>query len=877
MALGSTLTNRLNDGLASCVDYCVLHARAVLVATFLVTAASLGVTALFLSVNTDTDGMIDSNLDFRKRFDDFTRAFPQLDKTLVAVVDADTPEIATEAARSLVTSFETRPDLFSDIYAPGVSHFFDSHGLLYLPEAELNHIAGQMQAGLPLIGALTRDQSLRGLAQLFQGLAYQAQQGATLAGFSPFLEELDRVVQEHTAGRNVDLEWDKFLSAGSADRRGTRRFVFVKPVLDFTSLAPAEAAMSEARRLASDPETIFSGAARVRFTGDIALSAEEMRSVTDSAVLAGLISLVLVSLVLTIGVRSWRLVTASLISLIVGLIWTAGVATLTVGYLNLISVAFAVLFVGLGIDFAIHFCLRYEEESRRGRPLRIALANTATGVGGALGVATAAAALGFLAFTPTAFAGMAQLGIISAAGMIVAFITTLTVLPALLTLMPLEPEFPEETGLRQPDRPFWRQFRAAATVVTLIVCAAGAFFVDQVRFDGDPVNLKDPETPSVQMYMELFSDGTTSPYIIQVLVRDQAEVARLSAQLSQLPEVRGVLSVLNFLPPNQERKLPIIQTLRLAMQRIEFRPSTDIGEQARLQSLATIQGALAALSGLPDQTVAAAALHLHQSFQTYSQTAIIDPATTGRLELAIFRKLPAVVDRIRVAVSAREVTAQTLPGDIRDRYISASDGRYRLEVLPSGNVSSEAELRRFVDAVLAAEPSATGSPIEIVGAADVVVDAMLYATAIAGGLILVVLLITLRSIVSMLLVVLPIALAGTLTLAATVWFEIPFNFANVIVLPLLIGLGVAGGVHLVVRARTQRDGQPLMNTNTPRAVLLSALTTIGSFASLAVSTHQGMASMGSLLTIAIAFTLICTLIVLPTLLDVIERLRSPQR
>jgi hypothetical protein len=873
MAFAAYFVDRFYDALVGCVDFCVLQARSVVLAAGLVTVASLAVTVFFLTVNTDPTGMINSELDFRQRYDAYARAFPQLDQTLVAVVDGETSEIATEATRSLVASFESRSDLFADVYAPGVDPYFDSHGLLYLSEEELAGVAAQMQAGLPLIGALARDQTLRGLAQLFQGLGQQMQQGATLASFAPFLEELDRIVQSHAEGRDEDLEWDRFLSAGGVDRRGTRRFVLIKPILDFNSLAPAEEAMSEAHRLASDPETHFSGAAQIRFTGDIALNAEELRSVTDSVALAGIISLVLVSIVLAAGVRSWRLVAASLISLVVGLVWTAGFATLVIGYLNLISVAFAVLFVGLGIDFAIHFSLRYEEESRRGRPLRIALANTAEGVGGALAMCTCAAAMGFLAFTPTSFHGMAQLGVISAAGMVIAFTTTMTVLPALLALMPLSPNYdePESNPARQRRHlfPSWRYW---ATGLTAAACVGAVFFLPHVRFDGDPVNLKDPNTPSVQTYMELFRDGASSPYTIQVLTSDETAISQLSVDITSLPEVRGVVSIFSFLPQGQERKLPVIQTLQLGVSRLDLREPSDIGEAARSGALQTIQEFMVALSQVPDAQTSAAALGLLRSFRAYAEAAAGDPSRDARLERAIFRKLPAIVDRIRTAVSASAVSVATLPEAMRSRYLSA-DGQYRLEVLPVSNLSAEDELRGFVDAVLTVAPQATGAPVEIIGASDVVVEAMFIATAIAGVLILLVLLATMQSIIDTLLVFLPIALAATLTFAATVLFDIPFNFANVIVLPLLIGLGVAGGVHLVARARAEGGSAAFMRTNTPRAVLLSALTTIGSFASLGISDHRGMASMGFLLTIAIAFTLICTLIVLPTVLEGLAKLR----
>ena len=864
MAPKLRLTQVLSEVLVGCVLTCVDNARLVIALACILAGLSLGVTVNFLSVNTDTSRMIDRDLPFRQRFNDLVAAFPQLQDTIVVIVDADDPDMAVEAARSLAASFRSRPNLYSDVYAPEIDPFFEAHGLLYLGEAELRSVAQQLQSGIPVLAALAQDQSLRGLSQFMQVIGYSAQQGVPLTAFSPFLAELDRVVRDHGLGKKTDMRWAEFLVPDAGKRSGTRKFIILKPVLDYTSLEPAEAAIAEARLLAKDPETLMSDTVRIRFTGDIALNAEELRSVSDGAVLAGIVSLVLVSLVLIFGVRSWRLVTASLATLIIGLVLTAGFATITVGYLNLISVAFAVLFVGLGIDFAIHFALRYEEEIRSGRMLSVAFANTAEGVGGALAVCTGAAALGFLAFTPTSFVGMSQLGLISAAGMVIAFVTSITVLPAFLAVLPLRAAKPMNM-IDDPLKAGSSNWRVFAAIVTLMVCAFGVFFLPQVRFDGDPIRLKDPNAPSVQTFLELFETATTTPYLAEVLTGNEAEAGDLISRLTALQEVGHVVSIFSFLPTEQERKLPVIGQLRVAMRQVPPSVTVDIGDEARLQALQTTVTTLGQLAALPDKAFAQAASALSKTLSGYIEKHGGDAASVRALERSIFRTLPPTIMRINHLVSAAEVTVATLPANIRDRYVS-QDGRLRLEVFPADNISDQTKMRAFTDAVLKVAPQATGSPVEILGAADVVVAAMVQATSIAAVLIIVVLLLTLRNLIDVILVLIPIVMAAILTLATTVWLGTPFNFANVIVLPLLIGLGVAGGVHLVVRARLSQSRIGLMETNTPRAVLLSALTTIGSFASLSMSSHRGMASMGELLGISILFTLICTLVVLPNLI-----------
>lgn len=871
MAHRSKLAQAASETLIGCVLTCVENARTTIAIALCLSVVSVGLAVSFLSVNTDTARMIDKELPFRQRFEDLKRAFPHSDETLVVVVDSGDAEMSARAADALVQAFQARGDLYSDVYAPEIDPFFRSHGLLYLSEAELQGLSGQLQASVPMLVPLARDPTLRGLAQFMQIIGYSAQQGADIAAFTPFLNQIENVVEAHATGLSREMDWAGMVQPGAVAPESTRKFVIVKPVLDYASLEPAEQALKEARRVANTVSDAVEGV-RIRFTGEVAMGAEELRSVADGALLASLISLILVSVVLVFGVRSWRLVVAALATLLIGLTWTAGVATLAVGYLNLISVAFAVMFLGLGIDFAIHFALRYEEETRRGMPLPIAFVNTANGIGGALAVCTGAAALGFLAFTPTSFVGMAQLGIISAAGMVIAFITSMTVLPAFLALMPLPSASapPPAQATRPGKRLNWRR---PAALATLACCVVAVFFLPQVRFDGDPINLKDPDTESVRTFLELFEDSTTAPYTAQVLTTEDADAVSLTEKLTALPEVSRVISIFSFIPDAQERKLPIVRGLRSAVSQIPIVEAEDIGAEGRAEALATMAATLDQLSALPNDAFSQAASSLSDSIATFSGIASENPERSAELERALFVTFGPTLSELGRTVSADQVSVATLPASIRDRYVS-QDGQLRLEVFPSGNVSDADKMRAFSDAVLAVAPDATGSPIEITGAADVVVRAMLEATAIAGVLICLVLALTLRRLRDVVLVLVPIILAASLTLATTVWIGMPFNFANVIVLPLLIGLGVAGGVHLVVRSRLSPDQVSLFETNTPRAVLLSALTTIGSFASLATSGHRGTASMGVLLTVSILFTLVCTLIVLPQLIEWLSARRT---
>ncbi|NNF79331.1 MAG: MMPL family transporter [Rhizobiales bacterium] len=838
---------------------------------------ALAIAVTQLEINTNTNEMIAKDLPFRQDFAELNRSFPALGDNFIAVVEADDPETAREAAKSLVISFAGRPDIFKHIYSPGVSAFFDQHAFLYMPQARFNSIADRVQRAAPLLQAIVAEPSLPGLAGLVGGLAARGAKDLS-PDFAEFLGSVQSVVAAQIGGRSRALDWQAVLGEEKAEAADTniklgpaRHYVFVQPVLDFSALEPAKLAITAAQRLASDPEVTRSGQVKVSFTGEAAMSSEELRTVADGASLAGILSLILVACVLIFGVRSWRLVVAALSMLVVGLMLTAGFAALSIGHLNLISIAFGVLFVGLGIDFAIHFALRFEEERALPGHAAEVLEDVAAMTGPALLLCTATTTLAFLAFAPTDFAGMAQLGVISAGGMAIAFLLSMTLLPALLALMPGNPGKPTYPLLAWNLGAPGYGVRKYLTIVVLVAGIAAMYVAPSAVFEGDPIALKDPEASAVKVFKALKNDREAPSYVAELVVKNATEARIMASRLKDVFEVRDVISALSFIPGDQAQRTARLRNLRSIIPEPKSNQLPDRGEDARKKALAGLKKSLAGLErnkSAPAE-VRKAAQQLRRTIDIYSNAEPRSAQDDRVLELSLFGDLWPTLNTFIEKLDAERITVDTLDAGLRSRYLS-EDGKYRLDILPRAAITDDLTMRRFVTAVKDVAPHATGAPVEIVGGADVVAGAMLQATGVAALLIAIVLFGALRRIGDVLLVLLPIGLAGVLLIATTVIFGIPFNFANVIVLPLLIGLGVDSGIHLVMRTREEIAAghqAELLETSTPRAVLLSALTTIASFGSLAVSNHRGTASMGELLTIAIVLTLVCTLIVLPTLVD----------
>jgi len=610
----------------------------------------------------------------------------------------------------------------------------------------------------------------------------------------------------------------------------------------------------------------------VRLTGDIALSVEELESISEGMGLAGTFSLALVAVLLVVGLRSARLIVATLVTLLAGLAWTAFFALAVIGEFNLISVAFAVLFIGLGVDFGIHFALRYREALAEHESFA-ALRSAAGRVGSPLALTAVAAAVGFFSFAPTHFRGLAELGIIAGSGMFIALFATLTLMPALIAAMP------HSTGTPPPGRSTLgaamrdavdgnaRAVVAAAALLGL----AGLAAVPYARFDNNPLALKDPGSESVQTLDVLQERENFSLYGAQVVASDLEAAAETADRLKALPEVHRAITLRSFVPGEQEAKLDIIDTMSLfllpVLQAEEGAPPSAAEKRA---ALADLRGALEGLSeDVAGAGLAAAAGRLASAVGTFLNRFGDSAAAVDALESDLMTYWPGRLERLVQALQAGEVELADIPRNLVDRYLS-DDGRVRVEVIPAADLGAGEALSRFVEAVRGVAPDAVGQAIQILESGRVVARAIRDATAIALTAIAALLLALLRKPFDAALVMLPVALAGSLTVGSSVLLGIPFNFANVIVLPLLLGLGVAGGIHLVMRQRGEAENR-MLGTITPRAVLFSALTTVGSFSSLALSSHQGTASMGKLLTIAIAWTLCATLIVLPAVATLRER------
>lgn len=859
------------EAIARLVGVC--HRRAGLVVIIALGLAVLMAlqTAREIRVSTDTTSIISRDLDWR-RFEAKLRAlFPQKVGLIVIVIDGKTPEAADEAAGKLYRRLMQDADDFNTVQRPDGLDFFRRNGLLFLTPAELAETSEQIVAAQPLIGALAADPSLRGLFDVLNDALRGIEEGEIKAAdFATPLQEIAASIDAALAGEARPLSWQRLLTGREASKRELRRFVLAQPKRDYSQLQPGAHAVAAVRQAIKDLDIGPEDGVRVRLTGEVPIADEEFATVVGGTAIGIVLSLILVGALLHMALRSWRLILPILLTLAVGLVVTAWFAALAIGSLNVISVTFAVLFIGIGVDFGIQFAVRYRHERHLDPAMGAAIRRAGLGVGPALVLAALATAVGFFSFIPTDYRGVSELGLISGVGMFIAVALNVTLLPALLVLFRPPPEadaigFP---WARPLDR-LLRVRRRPVVAVAAVLAGLSALTLPFVHFDMNPLNLKDQGTEAVSTLRELMADPDTTPYTIDVLAPSLAEADRLAARIAALPEVRRTLTLSSFVPGEQDIKLPLVHDLRdlllptLMPIAVQPAPNADMV----MSALAAARKRLARVREL-DAALPASFAALDGALEALAQRGA---AALPLVEAPLMGGLPLMLDQLRLALQAERVMPERIPAEVRAPWVAA-DGQARIEVVPSGDSRNNAELVDFVAAVRTVTPHITGTPVTIQESANAVKRA--FITAGIGALVAITILmaVVLRRLLDVVLVMAPLLLAGLLTLATTVAIGLDLDFANVIALPLLLGIGVAFSIYFVMNWR-QGVVAPLQ-TGTARAVLFSACTTAAAFGCLAISSHDGTSGMGILLSIALGYSLLSTLIVQPALLAMLPRQKA---
>jgi uncharacterized protein len=825
-------------------------------------------------VNTSTEGLFSSKVEFIQNARAYEQVFPRKGEPIVAVVDAPAADRAQTAAHRLAEKL--RGDgLFQHVEMPGSEPYFRRAGLLFLDAQQLRSLQEQLHEARSALGMLAAQPNLLGISRFIDLITFGVKLKVEMPPSVPQLvHEMTETTRSQAAGRSARLSWELLFGLGELQERGKRQFVLAYPVVDKTTVKRAAPAL-EAARTAADSVSSSESAAdvRIRLTGLPALDQQELDAAFSAALYASPLSFALVVLTLLLGIRSLRLILVLIITLVVGSVWTSGLAAIAVRELNLISLAFGVLFFAVGVDFGTHLGLRYLEQAVGSSPGK-AIKRAVMGEGPAITLSVICAAFGFLSFLPTDYLGLAQLGVISALGMVAAFVVTLILLPAMLAL------WPPKGAVREYDTSRFSRWvrRRAALITSLAVLAtlAAVIFGTRARIDVNPLNLQDPDTEAVQVYRELARDPATSPYEVNLIAPDLQAARDLADRLRGVDGVAQVRTVESFIPDEQEQKRAALAAVKEQFKSTGRTIDRELDASALQEGLLKLQrsaaGLAAAATNLPALQEAAEAFSVALGDFAAQQR----PGAGGldALNEALAGGLPGLFDQLRQSVLS--VTLDDLPYELRREWLSP-DGIARVQVLPTADATDRDKLETFAARVQTVAPAATGVPIIISEAAKVVRKSFAQAVVITAVAMIAVIALVRRRLADVILILTPLTLASVWTVAGVALLGLEFNFANVIVIPVLLGIGVASSIHVVSRAREL--GEPsatsrgFLDSSTPRAVLLTDANTVLAFAALAVSSHRGLFSLGVLLALATTLSLVASLIVLPAILTLLERSR----
>jgi hopanoid biosynthesis associated RND transporter like protein HpnN len=696
------------------------HAAWLVLAGLLIAIGSALYTKKHLGIDTNTDDLFSAKLPWRQAQMAMDRDFPQYQDLLVGVVDARTPEEADATADAIARAASADRTHFRTVRRPDDLPFFKTEGLLFLDQVSLQKLLNNLVQAQPFIGQLAADPSMRGLLTAIGLLGQGAAQGQVdLSGYATALQGFAQGLNGAAAGHPVPLSWQRLLGGTLSDKAGPSRFVLVQPVQNYGVIEPGADATVALRQIASRVPAVASGRATFRITGQIALADQQFASLTEGIVTDTVISVVLILLWLVLAVRRLRYILAIVLTLILGLLLTTFFASIAIGTLNLISVAFAVLFVGLAIDFAIQICVRYRDERRLSPDAETALVETLRKTGNSVLLAAVSIAAGFFAFVPTSFVGVAELGLIAGVGMLIAFACTITFLPALITLLRLPAEGHETgiMGLAPLDGLLRRRHRPVLGLFA-VLAVAGVILLPRISFDSDPLDTQNPHTEAMETLRALASNPVTNPYSIDVLAPSVTAAAAMADRLNGLPVVDHAISLSSFVPGGQQAKLAAIaDTEELLAPTLSPGPAApvtpgDIRIAAATASKAIDSARSKLAAGSPLLAIGDDLTAL--SGESDSQLMAANAALT--------EFLPEELDNLRASLSAQPVTLASLPRDLTVDWLTA-DGRARIQVLPKASTMNSRGLRTFVQDVTAIAPNAGGSAVTVIASATTIIDA----------------------------------------------------------------------------------------------------------------------------------------------------------
>lgn len=867
------------------------YPRLILALALLLSVISVIYTKNNMEFMTGRDDLMPRNAPFQVDYRAYRQEFGDQEE-IVAVIESEDAEKSTRAADALYERLEKDKAAFREVFYPGGMPFFRKNGLLFMPLEDIKQLRTTLTMAAPVLKDLASSPSVQ---TLFTSLTTQIdgylahKDSETLKSLVFMLTTLDKGFKGFD-GKGSGMSMDSFLKGGSAkpsmlENAGKQQVITMLPIKDQSSFVASERSIKAARaalnEILSKPE--FKGVTG-GLTGVPVLEYEEMATSQRDLEIATVLSLTLTVILLLFAFRGLLNVIAAMVSLIVGICLSFGFATIAIGHLNILSMVFAIMLIGLGIEYGIQVVLRYQEELKNGASGMAAIEIGLHANIRSIIMAAATVALAFATFVLTDFKGIAELGIIAAGGVVICVIATFTVLPAMLVLLERFRKNGRAIQVNQSQsvdhhpllRILFENPRAmiAAILVLSLLCV---YPVVKMRFDYNLMNLQAKGLQSVEYAYKLMRSKENSGYFAVVMARNGSEAKQLTERLEKLPAVDHVVSLLSLVPDQQHAKLSELEALQQVMAEVNPVPYE---ENLRLMELPTVfenfrdrveklQKVLVADNMVEAKPVGAFLATLDGFFKSLEKEKNNNAAGMLRdFQGSMFAELPDKLKMMKESLNAAPVSEADIPQQLKQRFAGKS-GKWLLQVAAKKEIFEREPLSEFVRQVKSIVPNATGEPIMVYESLTVLRDSYLKAFGYAFIGIAVILLVNFKSIRFAVIGSLPLAI-GLLLMVGGMWvFGVRFNSANIIVLPLILGVGIDSAIYIINRYRQGNETPAQVATSSSGiGVFLNALTILFSFGALMVAHHQGVFSIGAVMSLGMVASVTVFLVFLPALLTI---------
>ncbi len=876
-----------------------------------------------LKFNMDRNELVGSDQPYHRNFLQLKKEFPGQDD-IVCVIESEDLEKNRQFVERLGARLDAestaanKTNLFVDVFYRGDLKLLGKKALLFLSETNLVELKSALSDYQPFLKQFA---SSSNLVSLFKQVNTQIrtssrEQNAKTDSLLKALPALDRILRRAEQSLTHDGTppspgIDALFGAGDEAER-EKYITFAKGrIYLVTAKARTEDLNEDAvlrfRELVRATSAEVPGV-NAGVTGESVLDYDEMQQSQQDSTVATIISLVLCAIIFVVGYHETGRPLKAVLSLVIGLGYTMGFATLTVGHLNILTITFVPMLIGMAIDFGVHLITRYEEELRHGRSesaaMDLAMVNTGQGI--FTGCFTTAGA--FLAMALTHFKGIQEMGIITGGGMLVCLIPMMTFLPVLLLRKSRQNTLDEAEGEALLKEEALESFEAGGepldtrarlervwldrpwTVIgiTVVLCLIAAAAMPRVRFDYNLLNMQSEGLNSVVFEHKLINAGGKSVIFGVVTATNLDEAVELERRLQKLPSVATNDSMAHFLAENPGGKLDLIRDVKVATAAVHFAaPDTNRVDLHELsQTLWSMQGYLRLAV---DEVKQAGELQILTNLTSLVDTITDlrvgmfrgDEARERRNSIVLAGYQQSLFNDIRdtfAALQTQDATGrlrpEDLPESLRNRFLGIT-GRHLIQVYPRDDVWERKAQETFVRDLQSVSNTATGTPVQLYYYTELLRTSYIEAAWWALGAILILVYAHFRNLGSVLLAMLPVGIGTLWVVGFMGWTNIPFNPANVMMLPLVIGIGVTNGIHILNRFAEEQNPS-ILAKSTGKAVLVSALTTIAGFGSLVIADHRGIQSLGWVMATGTAACMIAGLTFLPAILVLQERRKQAQ-